>query len=335
MKCGDREPIPHGGDLDAAAVRFPNAQRPWIDLSTGINPVPYPVPTFAAHAWARLPTKSDEHALQSAAAASYGADDPESIVLAPGTQALIQLIPRLLSPTRVAVIGPAYEEHQACWRRQGHTIRVVDSLDDRADPRVIVVVNPNNPTGTLIPANELRAAANALLANDGLLVVDEAFMDVLPREASLASDLPPATVVLRSFGKTYGLAGLRLGFAIAAPTLAGRLRAELGPWAVSGPALALGTTALRDATWLEHAKARLIRDRDRLDLMLEAAGFAILGGTPLFRLADHPKAPAIADHLGARGLHVRRFAPTPSWLRFGVPGPPGDWERLAAALGVS
>ena len=120
------------------------------------------------------------------------------------------------------------------------------SLDDleAADADVVVVVNPDNPTGRLLPPQALRGVAARLL------IVDEAFIDLLPHEASLAGDLPDNAIVLRSFGKTYGLAGLRLGFAIAAVPLAQRLREELGPWAVSGPALAIGATALADDAWL-------------------------------------------------------------------------------------
>lgn len=333
MKSGHQEPIPHGGDLDAAKARFPNAPEPWIDLSTGVNSIPYPIASLPVETWSRLPMRTGERALRSAAAARYGVRDLATVILAPGTQALIQVIPRLVPPARVAILGPTYEEHEACWRRQGHVVRVVENLQDLGEATVIVAVNPNNPTGRVVPADDLRAATHGLAGKGGLLVVDEAFIDLLPRAASLASDLPPATVVLRSFGKTYGLAGLRLGFAIAHSALADRFRAELGPWAVSGPALAIGTAALGDESWLEEARTRLARDRARLDGMLEAAGFAIIGGTPLFRLTEHPNTPEIADRLGERGIHVRRFARAPLWLRFGLPGPSREWERLAAALG--
>jgi cobalamin biosynthetic protein CobC len=320
------KPIAHGGDLGAVRVRHPEAPLPWIDLSTGINPLPYPVAGLPADCWSRLPSHEADRALIAAAAARYGTDEA-AIVAATGTQALIQILPRLVGRSRVAILGPTYGEHELCWRRHGHDVAVVPRLADAAGADVVVVVNPDNPTGRLLDHEALRAV------NARLLVVDEAFIDRLPADASLAGDLPENAVVLRSFGKTYGLAGLRLGFAIASAPLAARLRDELGPWAVSGPALAIGSRALADGTWLTAAATRLDRDAKRLDSLLVAAEFTILGGTPLFRLGSHPEARQIVERLGRHGIHVRAFGAQPTWLRFGLPGEDG-FSRLAAALQV-
>ena len=326
------ELILHGGNLDAARKRFPGAPEPWIDLSTGINPVPFPIPPLPTEVWSRLPTRSEEDALLATAATRYRVANSEMIVAASGTQALIQLLPRLATKSDVAILGPTYEEHQVCWTRQGHRVSLVNDLaqSDRAD--IVIVVNPNNPTGRIIPADALRAVAATLANRNGLLIVDEAFVDVLPEAASIASELSPSTIVLRSFGKTYGLAGLRLGFAIAEASLAKLIRAELGPWAVSGPALSIGKAALGDAQWLAATTARLESGRQRLDAMLEAARFTVLGGTPLFRLARHSEAINIVEKLGRHGIHVRVFADEPQWLRFGLPGDEVAWERLSIAL---
>jgi cobalamin biosynthesis protein CobC len=326
------EQISHGGNLDAARTRFPGAPEPWIDLSTGINPLPFPIPDLPPEIWSRLPMRSEEEALLAAAAISYRVADPGMIVAAPGTQSLIQLLPRLVPMSSVDILGPTYGEHEASWIRQGHRVLVVSDLDrsDRAD--VVIVVNPNNPTGRVIPLSELRSIALTLAKKNGLLVVDEAFVDVLPEAASVVSDLPPATIVLRSFGKTYGLAGLRLGFAIAETSLASRIRAELGPWAVSGPALWTGNAAFCNPHWLAETTARLQSDQRRLDAMLEAADFAVLGGTPLFRLVRHSEAVKIVEHLGHHGIHVRAFSREPQWLRFGLPGGEAAWDRLSTAL---
>jgi cobalamin biosynthetic protein CobC len=322
------KPAVHGGDLGAIRRRFPDAPLPWTDLSTGINPVAYPVPGLAAEIWARLPTREGEQALIAAAARRYGVDDPAKIVAAPGTQALIQLLPRLMPRSRVAIVEPTYAEHERGWRRGGHDVAVVADLGGAAGADIVVVVNPDNPTGRLIPPPELRAIKASLL------VVDEAFIDFLPATASLAGDVPANAVVLRSFGKAYGLAGLRLGFAVAPARLAARLGDELGPWAVSGPALEIGRIALDDEAWLKAAAKRLAADRDRLDALLVAAGLRLRGGTPLFRLADHPQAQEFIDALGRQGLHVRSFADQPTWLRFGLPADDEGFRRLAAALQV-
>jgi cobalamin biosynthesis protein CobC len=246
------------------------------------------------------------------------------ILAAPGTQALIQILPRLVPTSRVAVLGPTYEEHEACWARHGHDVQVVDDVSRASGADVVVVVNPNNPTGTIL---------KTLAPPNRLLVVDEAFIDFLPAEASLAGTLPPRTIVLRSFGKTYGLAGLRLGFAIAEREVIQRLRGELGPWAVSGPALAIGRRALADDDWLSATRERLVADSARLDGVLRAAGFEILGGTVLFRLARHPSAALFISRLAQHGIHVRAFAHSPDRLRFGLPGSDEAFRRLAAALG--
>jgi cobalamin biosynthetic protein CobC len=225
-------------------------------------------------------------------------------------------------------VGHTYAEHALCWRREGHEVSVVADLAAAEGADVMVIVNPDNPTGRLVPADALRAVRATLV------VVDEAFIDFLPARASLAGSPPGNTVVLRSFGKTYGLAGVRLGFAIASPTLAQRLRGALGPWAVSGPALEIGRQALADDAWLDAANRRLTTHSERLDALLTAAGCRVLGGTILFRLAEHGDAPRKADALARHGIHIRRFADRPKLLRFGLPATDAEFARLASALQV-
>jgi cobalamin biosynthesis protein CobC len=331
----DEAPIAHGGALDEARWRYPLAPEPWIDLSTGINPVAYPLPAIPPEAWTRLPFKHEEWELRHAAAVRYGAADAESVIAAPGSQALIQIIPRLLGASRVAVLGPTYAEHGIAWKREGHEVYEVEGLDRTATADVVVVVNPNNPTGRVIPVNSLARKAEALADRGGLLIVDEAFMDVLDPSASVIRALPPATIILRSFGKMYGLAGLRLGFAVTDRTMAARLRDLLGPWAVSGPGIAIGRPALGDGVWLAKARRRLSLDAQRLDTMLTGAECDVLGGTPLFRLVAHPLAQQISDTLAHHGVLVRRFSHAPKWLRFGIPGSETAWLRLKEALAAS
>lgn len=325
------EPVDHGGNIDAARRRYPDAVEPWIDLSTGVNPHPYPFAAPDIEAWTRLPQPSAELALREAAARRYGVFDVDMVVAAPGSQALIQAVPRLVEPTDVVVLGPTYAEHAIAWTRCGHHVVERDTLGDIGAARVAVVVNPNNPTGRVVPRNELIRIGAVLEQRRGLLVVDEAFADFEP-ELSLAPQLPPRAIVLRSFGKAYGLAGLRLGFALAHSELADRLRADLGPWSVSGPALTIGAAALADADWLASMKAALADDCRRLDALLIAAGFELLGGTHLFRLVRHTAAREFADTLGRHGICVRRFAAQPTWLRFGLPGSEPAWARLESAL---
>lgn len=322
----DRRALEHGGDLAAARRRFPDAPEPWIDLSTGINPHPYPAGAVPENCLARLPEPCALAALEAAAALAYGAPDAGAVVAAPGAQALIQILPRLLQGRRIGVAGPTYEEHASSWRRAGRDVSTCASPDELAGFDIGVIVNPNNPTGRIFSREELLA-----LARRTRLIVDESFAD-FSVEASIAHEAADiGAIVLRSFGKAYGLAGLRLGFAIApAETVAG-LREELGPWPVSGPAIAIGRQALSDRVWHGAARRRLAENADRLDALLTAAGFETVGGTSLFRLAAHPRAQAVADKLGHAGVHIRRFAAAPHWLRFGIPAE-RDWPRLEAAL---
>ena len=324
-------PILHGGDLEAARAAFPDAPEPWVDLSTGINPWPYPLPPLEPDLWTRLPAPGAERRLREAAAAAYGAAGAEHLAAAAGSQALIQLLPLLRPPGRVAVLGPTYAEHTRCWALAGHAVDAVTALSG-ADADVIVVVNPNNPDGRVLRRDVLLDVAERQHARGGWLVVDEAFVDTLP-EASLCGDVRPGLVVLRSFGKFFGLAGLRLGLAVAEPGLAGRLRAAIGPWAVAGPALAVATAALRDSRWIADTRDRVADAARRLDGILAAGGLRVIGGTDLFRLADGGAGTQnLYVRLARGGVLVRRFDWNPKWLRFGLLRCTREEARLLALL---
>ncbi|HEY4042850.1 MAG TPA: threonine-phosphate decarboxylase CobD [Rhodopila sp.] len=323
----------HGGNLNAARCAFPDAPEPWIDLSTGINPVPYPVGAVSRAAWTRLPEASAHDALEAAARRAYGARASAGIVAAAGSQALIQWLPRIFPARRVGVLGVTYQEHETCWRAAGADVVTVPALADLAGFDVGVVVNPNNPDGRICAADDLANMARILARRGGRLIVDEAFMDVLDWRAGLIPRLPDAgAMVLRSLGKAYGLAGVRLGFAVACGDDSARIQAALGPWPVSGPALEIGARALADEAWLCEAVQRLRNEAARLDRLLQTVGFEIVGGTPLFRLACHEAADGWFRHLCRAGILTRPFQARPDWLRFGIPHAAGDWARLETAL---
>lgn len=330
---GEAEPLPHGGDLAAARRRFPDAAEPFIDLSTGINPIPYRLPRLAADLFARLPDSAAAGTLAEIAARAYGAPSPAHVVPAPGTQIMLPLVAAMAPPGRAAIVPPTYGEFARAAALAGHNVAEVRAIADAGDAQLVLIGNPNNPDGRLSARNDLLALAEQLRPRGGLLVVDEAFMDVGPPEESLTPDLSRGNiVVLRSFGKFFGLAGIRLGFALAAPHLATRIAALLGPWAVSGPALAAGTTALADVAWIEQTKTQLAAAAQRIDALLTGAGLDIIGGTSLFRLARTPAADELFHHLGRAGILVRAFPNHTEWLRFGLPANENAWQRLHIAL---
>ncbi len=328
------EGIWHGGDLARARALFPDAPQPWIDLSTGINPIPYPLPPLPLSLWQRLPGADEEAALLAAARTAYRVPSEAGIVAAPGTQILIDLLPRVLpmlvSAGPVAVLGPTYAEHALAWRKAGAEVTEPTTLAEAADAASVVVVNPNNPDGRSLSGADLAALAARCAARGGMLILDEAFADFTPG-LSLLPALAPATIVLRSFGKTYGLAGVRLGFAIGEAAPMAALRAAMGPWAVAGPALQIGAQALADAEWLAEAGSARAADAARLDALLSPLG-RVVGGTALFRLLATPDAPSLFAQLGRHGVYVRRFQNEASWLRFGLPGDAAAWGRLEEAL---
>lgn len=323
----------HGGDLASARRIFPGAPEPFVDLSTGINPHPYPIPQLPAEVFTRLPDPAAVDRLASIAAKAYGAPSPSHVVPAPGTQILLPLVAALVSQGRAAVLGPTYAEHPRVAALVGHTVTAATDIETLQDANLAIVVNPNNPDGRILTKHSLLSLAAGLRSHGGLLVVDEAFMDVAPTGLSLASEVDCGNViVLRSFGKFFGLAGLRLGFALTAPTVAARISAKLGPWAVAGPAVTIGQCALSDTSWGEVMRISLSKSAMRLDQLLIEAGFDIVGGTTLFRLVHTLFATQVFQHLGRSGILVRRFTDQPTWLRFGLPGSESEWQRLRVGL---
>jgi len=323
----------HGGDLTQAMAEFGGAADEWLDLSTGINPWPYPIRKLPDSAWQRLPARADEQALLAAARATYRVPEAAGIVAAGGTQALIQLLPRLAKDGAVAVVGPTYNEHSAAWGDAGHAIAAIGDLAELpAHATHAVIVNPNNPDGRIVDPHRLAEIAAVLQRRGGWLVVDEAFADVEAGISAIASCGRLPIVVLRSFGKFYGLAGIRLGFAISTPDIANSIRTVLGPWAVSGPALHVGTKALKDAPWAMQTRIQLAAQAIKLDGILQDAGFAVIGGTSLYRLVRHREALAVHRKLAQKRIWCRSFDWSNELLRFGLPEDAKALDRLAAAL---
>lgn len=318
--------LDHGGNLDVAIRRFGGSVDDWIDLSTGINRRPYPVPEFQPRHWTALPSRADLDSLHDAARQAYATSG--AVLAVAGAQAAIQLIPSLTPRGRVRVLAPTYEEYRGVLRAADREVEEVSDIDALAGADLAVVVNPNNPDGQRHDPARLLA----LLSRVGRLIVDESFADAVPG-LSLASEAGRAgLLILRSFGKFYGLAGLRLGFVLGCEADVAAFAAMAGPWPVSGAAVEIGRHALMNRDWAARTTVELTCSSERLDSLTCAAGWRLVGGTPLFRLYETSDAKAAQERLGRAHIWSRIFPVVPGWLRLGIPGDETEWVRLAAVL---
>jgi cobalamin biosynthetic protein CobC len=325
-------PIIHGGGITEAAARFGGKPDDWLDLSTGINPCPVALPDIGARVWHRLPDRHLEDAARAAACGYYRTGEIMPLPV-PGTQAAIQLLPRLAgAKRRAAIFGPTYGEYARVLKAAGFVVDPVARADDLAAAHgIAVVVNPNNPTGRLFAPDEVLAMAAAMRPHGGLLVVDEAFGDLEP-EASVAPHVAAKDnlVVFRSFGKFFGLAGLRLGFVVAGASITASLREWLGPWAVSGPALAVSAKLMESDT--SAIRDGILQRKEALDAVLRGAGLSVVGGTGLFVLVEHERAHDLHTALCQERILTRKFNYDRRWLRIGLAADADGDRRLAEAL---
>jgi cobalamin biosynthetic protein CobC len=319
--------LEHGGNLMAASQRYGLPLEHWLDLSTGINPTGHPVPPIPVDAWLHLP--QDDDGLLDAAASFYGT---MNLIAAAGTQAVLQTLPRLRPACRVAIPAPMYAEHPRAWTICGHQV-VRHAPEDilAAECDVLLLCNPNNPTGHRYARNALLACRDRLQTRGGWLIVDEAFIDCRPDESVTPLTGEPGLIVLRSLGKFFGLAGARVGFAFGWPALLAELAEMLGPWPISGPARIAAQAALRDKPWQTNTRIRLRQDAQRLMQLLAECGLAPAGGTELFQYVPTPQAEKLHEHLAQQGILARLFHQPPA-LRFGLPATEAEWQRLQHAL---
>ncbi len=318
----------HGGRLRQVSEQFNIPLSEWLDLSTGINPNGYPTPPVPADVWRRLPEEQD--GLEKAAGRYYGAT---GLLPVAGSQAAIMALPQCISGSRVTLLTPTFSEHPYAWRdRNIACCDNCDAIEARIDTTdILLLVNPNNPTGTLFPVEQLLQWHARLSRRGGWLIVDEAFVDIEP-EASLACYAGrPNLVVLRSVGKFFGLAGARVGFVLGPKSLLHALSAYLGPWAVSGPSRSVVRKALEDDNWHRLTRTALQQSSARLAKLLSRHGLTASGGTGLFQWVRTPHARDIHTLFARNAILIRLFDEPPS-LRFGLPGNEEEWRRFANTL---
>ena len=231
----------HGGDLKSAmalAREFgfeAGDLSSWIDLSTGINPRPYPVPQLDPTLWHELPNLDLQQKLIDAAAKYYQAPSPHYLLAASGSALLIQLLPNLFEGETVSIVSPTYGDHAAAWARGSGACSLIESADDHGEG-ILVLTNPNNPDGRRYSARELQTLVEKQTRAGSWLIVDEAFADLTCGDeptTALVDDYN--VIILKSIGKFFGLAGARLGFLVAPPAIIQKMEMQLGSWPVSGP----------------------------------------------------------------------------------------------------
>jgi cobalamin biosynthesis protein CobC len=321
--------LEHGGKLRQAVQQYGIPLENWLDLSTGINPNGWPLPPLDPSLWVRLPEEND--GLEQAARDYYSA---QHILPVAGSQAAIQALPRLRSQSRVSVLAPGYAEHAAAWRRAGHAVTAcgAQQIDEAiVDSDVVVLINPNNPTGIRFTQDQLLAWHQQLAARGGWLVIDEAFMDITPQKSLSAYSTKQGLIILRSLGKFFGLAGARVGFVCAHPDLLLQLQNLLGPWCISAPARQVATAALNDRHWQAQARQQLEAASSRLHDLLTRHKLPPSGGCALFQWVCTADASDLHESLARQGILTRLFD-EPSSLRFALPDSESGWLRLSDAL---
>ncbi len=306
----------HGGRLAAARKRWPDAGLPWMDLSTGINPHSWPVERAGPIDWHRLPDEEALAELETAAAWAFGVS-PDMVCATPGSEIALRLIGTLDLPRPHRFVSPGYRTHAEAF--DGAEAVAPDAVSGIVGG-TLLFARPSNPQGSVSP----------LPTGVARLVIDEAFADAMP-----VSPVPPPTdaIMLRSFGKFFGLAGVRLGFVIAPGEDLKRLRQRLGSWPVSSAAIAIGTAAYRDRAWQAAMRGRLVEEAAALDRLLARHGLSPEGACPLFRFVRTPDAASLFERLARRGILTRPFDHAPDRLRVGLPETAEALDRLDRALG--
>ncbi|MDF2371348.1 MAG: threonine-phosphate decarboxylase CobD [Rhizobiaceae bacterium] len=325
--------IEHGGGLTRACALYGGQPGEWLDLSTGINPVPVPVPQIAQDIWCRLPDESLMERASLGAAKAYGAAPGIMPLPVAGIQCVIPLLPQLFDGP-VAILGPTYEEYRLRFAQAGCAVDVISDIGEiAAHHKLAVIVNPNNPDGRVVAPETVLSLVLNMRERGGLVIVDEAFADMRPEVSVCAlAGQHENLIVLRSFGKFYGLAGIRLGFVVAAPDILCRIRDAQGPWAVSGPSLEIARALLSDGAAAAEIARQIVPRRQALGEVLSDAGLKVLGGTDLFALVEDDRAAAIFQALCKSHILTRPFSYAPQWLRFGLCPDSTSEARLRLAL---
>lgn len=259
-----KSPPLHGGDVLRASRDYNIPREQWLDLSTGINPEPYPVNNVANNSFFELPYITPEF---NDAVARYYTHD--TFLAVAGTQVAIQALPQILANDAVLLPDVGYQEHALHWQKcgakamfyaampEGDLVASIHKHIEHNSAQHIVIINPNNPTTACVSKQHILTWAKQL-DTGYYIIVDEAFVDAEPEKSVLTVDtLPENMIVLRSFGKFFGLAGVRLGFVFAHKKLLNVVKDHIGLWQVNGPAQDIAIQAFNNLAWQENARKKI------------------------------------------------------------------------------
>ena len=339
------QPPQHGGNLDDAIRRYGIEREQWLDLSSGVSPWAWPIPSLPQHVWTNLPSSTDE-LLKSAT--RYLSCDDQSIVASPGSQLLIRLIPQQLKSSNVAIPALGYQEHQHSWQLAGHTIHYYQSFDelhsliDSKQVEHALVINPNNPTGETILADEVSRLAQK---TPGLLIVDEAFMDLYQFDGSQAEQTIQSAIkrphdnqiVLRSVGKFFGLAGLRVGFAVGTHPIINKLTSILEPWSLNHASQYLATQMLKDTVWQQAQTIKVKNESQHFENIIRGFAQIVLtdfhlsnGGLFITLFANKEALKQTHITLAQHSILTRLHNPNDhhAWLRFSLTQQPMKCQSI-------
>ena len=339
--------IHHGGNLDFAIKRYNIPKEQWIDLSTGISPWAYPITDLPDNVWQELPPSNNE--LITIAATYYGVN-PGSITATPGSQLAIRLIPQLFEPANVAIPSLGYKEHAISWQTANHqtinynnTTELIELISNKLVQHV-VLINPNNPSGEKIDLDTLKKIIPQV---DGACIIDEAFVDFYDTDEInsatklLCQNESDNLIILRSVGKFFGLAGIRLGFAIGSHPELLTLRALLDPWSISHVSQTIGIQALQDSPWQQQQRNKIKQQQDAFQIVLDdllnshLKHFSMTE-TGLFNsvFAEKSKLKELHHQLAKQAIWTRlgNKNDQPSWLRFGLTKDIAEFEKRTHSL---
>ena len=306
----------HGGGLDAAVARFGGSQDEWIDLSTGINPRPYPFSNPTENDWTRLPDLGATQRAESAARSAWNVPEAADLVLVPGLSFAIAQLPYILTGSSVSISEPTYNEYRNAFSAAGWSIA--------KDADVDIHVSPNNPTGAEVDPDHILS--------ERVSISDESFADQEPESPLMALADRPNVLVMRGLGKFWGLAGVRFGAVMGDRHLINALRMRLGPWGVSGPALTIATEALSDQAWIDRTRRDLRQSCKRLEEVITPLSQSASKGTYLFRSFQIEHAHALHEFLAQRFILTRVFPYSDQLIRFGLPKDDTEFDRLRHAI---